>query len=101
MFMAASCDRTEWVTIGTFSGSSAGFTTAPSDRVTDFGIPPTGHRVRWMSHQNPSKLSKEWFSRKRTTTCLIGILLLLDPCFTRVTACAVTVLAPAAAGMAI
>jgi hypothetical protein len=51
------------------SGVIPGVTTVPPLRVTEAGIP----RHRWVwSHQYPSTLSKEWFSRYKTTTCLIG-----------------------------
>src|SRR5881227_2581137 len=46
---------------GMVSGSTDGVTTMPSERVTDAGMPPSGQRPAWASHQNPSTLSKLWF----------------------------------------
>ena len=63
MFIAASWEATLWLTAGTVSGSSDGLTTVPSDSFTVEGMPPSGQRPGFWSHQNPSTLSKEWFSR--------------------------------------
>src|SRR5262249_34967492 len=49
--MAASCEMTVWFTLGTVSGITSGVTTAPLDRLTFGGIPPSGHRLRWALHQ--------------------------------------------------
>ncbi len=70
--MAARCAVTVCETFGTMSGITPGVTTVPSDRVTDAGMPPSGHRPGCRLHQNPSRLSNEWFSRYSTTTCRIG-----------------------------
>jgi hypothetical protein len=51
MFMAASWDATVCDTTGTVSGSVVGVTTTPFDRVTEDGIPPSGHRPGFASHQ--------------------------------------------------
>jgi hypothetical protein len=42
---------TVWFTLGTVSGITSGLTTAPLDRLTLGGIPPSGHRLGWASHQ--------------------------------------------------
>src|SRR5437763_15180118 len=70
--MAACCDGTLCLTLGTLSGSVAGVTTAPSDSVTEDGIPPAGQRPGLASHQKPRMLSNEWFSASMMTTCLMG-----------------------------
>ena len=51
MFMAASWEATEWLTAGMVSGVTLGFTTVPFDRVTEDGIPPSGQRPGFASHQ--------------------------------------------------
>jgi hypothetical protein len=48
---------------GTVSGVVLGVTTAPFDSCTNDGRPPSGQWPRWVSHQKPSRLSNEWFSR--------------------------------------
>ena len=51
MFIAASCEATEWLTCGMVFGVTLGFTTAPLDRVTYEGIPPSGQRPGLALHQ--------------------------------------------------
>jgi len=42
--IAATCEATSCLTLGTVSGLVPGLTTAPFYRVTDDGIPPSGQR---------------------------------------------------------
>ena len=49
--MAAVWAATLWFTFGTVSGLVPGVTTAPFDSRTEDGIPPSGQRPGWLSHQ--------------------------------------------------